>query len=120
MADIIEPKRGNPFTLYETYDQNDGFSEYKIRDSVFYNRIPTRLKRTFCFSILLVLVGLCLLVFGIIKANESDNIQDAFALWILSFLCLLPGAYYLCQFIRAKSELNEDFRREILDEIPTL
>lgn len=119
MAEIFK-SRDKHFNLYESKEVNESISDYKLRDSVFQNKIPSRLKRTFCLSICLVIIGLCFLVFGILKATESADIQDAFAFWILSFLCLIPGVYYSFQFIRAKKELNKDFRREILDEIPTL
>ena len=101
-------------------EMNTSISDSKLQDSVYFNRIPTRLKKTFYLSLSLVITGICLMVFGILKAVESTNIEDAFAFWILSFLCLIPGVYYSIQFFRAKRESNEDYRRGILDDIPTL
>jgi len=112
--------RDSHFSLYDARDFNESISDYKLRDSVFYNKIPSKLKKTFYLSICLVIIGIGLLVAGIIQATSSTSIQDSFALWILAILCLIPGIYYSVQFIRAKRENDVDYRRDILDDIPTL
>lgn len=90
------------------------------RDSIYNNKIPRKLIKTFIFSIIFVLIGIGLLIAGIIKATLTDNIQSSFPYWILSALCLIPGLYYLVQFIRAKLEKNLEYKREIFDDIPEL
>jgi len=119
MADDYKIRDTN-FHLYDTKDFYESLSDYKLRDSIFHNRLPTKLKKTFYISILLVILGLGLLIAGVIIAINTNNIQESFSYWILSIICLIPGVYYSVQFLRAKREQNEDYRREILDEIPTL
>lgn len=118
MADIFNINKESPFNLYEAKDFNESLNDFKMKDSIHYNRIPSRLKKTFFISIFLVILGLSLLVIGIIKALDSPSIQDSFIYWIMSILCIIPGGYYFAQFIRAKSEKDEDIRREIFDDIP--
>ena len=40
--------------LYEAKDFNESLFNNKIKDSIYFNRIPSRLKKTFCISIILV------------------------------------------------------------------
>lgn len=118
MADRFKSNKDLPCNLYEAKDLNESLNDYKINDSISYNRIPSRLKKTFYISILFVIFGFGLLITGIIKARDSPSIQDSFVYLIISVIFLIPGGYYLAQFIRAKAEIDEDIRREILDDIP--
>jgi hypothetical protein len=118
MADVFRINKGSPFILDEAKDYNESLYDYKIKDSIHYNRIPSRLKKTFCVSIFFLILGLALLTIGILKAFDSPSLQDSFVYWISGVLCIIPGGYYLAQFIRAKSEQDEDIRREIFDDIP--
>lgn len=120
MAEAYKINKESPHNLCEVKDLNESLNDYKIKDSIHYNRIPSRLKKTFCISIFLVILGFCLLITGILKALDSPSIQDSFVYLIFSILCLIPGGYYFAQFLRAKAEKDEDIRREILDDIPNL
>jgi hypothetical protein len=108
------------FSLFEVKDLNESISDNKLRDSVYFNRIPSKLKKTFCFSIFLVIIGIGLLIAGIVKGIIFSDIRESFPFIILSIICLIPGVYYSIQFIRAKIEIDPDYRREILDEIPSI
>ncbi len=118
MAEAYKINKESPYNLCEVKDLNDSLNDYKIKDSIHYNRIPSSIKKTFCISIIFVFLGFGLFITGIIKAMDSPSIQDSFVYWILSILCLIPGGYYFSQFLRAKAEKDEDIRREILDDIP--
>lgn len=95
-------------------------SDNKLLNSFYSKRIPSKFKKTLYLCIFLLILGLGLIVIGTIIAISSNNVQDAFSYYILGIICLIPGVYYTIQFIRAKSEEDEEYRREILDEIPTL
>lgn len=96
----------------------DSVEEEKPGDSIYYNKIPSNLKKTLYLTIFLLIIGIFLVIIGTIIALHSSNIQDSFSYYILSILCLIPGVYYTIQFLRAKKEQDEEYRREILDDIP--
>ena len=83
-------------------------------------KIPSNLKKTFNFIIVLTIVGIILIFCGIIKAVMKHNIFEGFFFWILSILVLIPGGYYSFQFYKAKRAKTETERKEILDRIPKL
>lgn len=120
MAEANKMNKDSPYNLHEVNDYNESLYDYRIKDSIHYNRIPSKLRKSFFISIILIILGFCLFVTGILEATDSPSIQESFVFFIIGLLCLIPGGYYFAQFIRAKTEKDEDLRREIFDDIPNL
>ena len=118
-SDINIVKNDNKiFTEEKPYNINLNIKKkVKIRKKF---KIPSNLKKTFNFIIVLTIVGIILIFCGIIKAVMKHNIFEEFFFWILSILVLIPGGYYSFQFYKAKRAKSETERKEILDRIPKL
>ena len=106
--------------LNKTDDLNETLNTDKLKDSVYYNRIPTKLKKTFYFVMILLIIGLTLFSIGIYFSIIDDEVQDGISYMIIGLICIIPGLYYTVQFIRAKREKDEEYRREILNDIPPM
>jgi len=87
-------------------------------DSVTNNQIPRRLRKTFTCSLVLFLLGIVLLILGIIKSVDENDFFSGLTFLMLSIIVLIPGAFYMYQFFKAKREQDVNIRREILDDIP--
>ena len=118
-SDINIIKNDNKiFTEEKPYNINLNIKKkVKIRKKF---KIPSNLKKTFNFIIVLTIVGIILIFCGIIKAVMKHNIFEGFFFLILSILVLIPGGYYSFQFYKAKRAKSETERKEILDRIPKL
>ena len=64
--------------LNKTDDLNETLNTDKLKDSVYYNRIPTKLKKTFYFVMILLIIGLTLFSIGIYFSIIDDEVQDMY------------------------------------------
>ena len=81
--------------------------------------IPMNLKRTFFFSVSLLIIGLTLFIIGFVSQVRAADPGNGITFWVLGSVVFIPGAYYSYQFFRAKRNLDNR-REEILSEIPEL
>jgi hypothetical protein len=82
--------------------------------------VPVNLKKTFIFSMILLVVGLTLIGIGFIEDVRTADPGKGITFWVLGGIILIPGGYYSYQFYRAKKAQNMDERDEIFDQIPEL
>jgi len=99
-------------------DSRDNLTEKYIDglDSVEKNEIPKRLRKSFVWSIILLIFGIGCITFGIYRLIYAD-LFSAVVLIILSIMTVVPAVYTLFKFCKAKIEKDVDLRREILNEI---
>jgi|LauGreDrversion4_2_1035121.scaffolds.fasta_scaffold979114_1 hypothetical protein len=83
-------------------------------------KVPTNLKRTFIFTMVLAAVGLILIILGCINQVAQADPGRGITFWVLGSIVMIPGGYYSYQFWRAKRAETEEDREEILEQIPEL
>ena len=82
--------------------------------------VPSNLKKTFIFSMVLFVVGLTLFILGFISQVATADPGKGITFWVLGGIVMIPGGYYSYQFYKARRTLNLEERDEILDQIPEL
>ncbi len=93
-------------------------SSQNSNNSIIINNIPSRLKKTFFCSLSLLIIGIILLSIGIEEWIRNKEFYNGMPFIILSIIVLIPGLYYIYQFMRAKLTNDQEERREIYNEIP--
>ena len=89
-------------------------------DSIAQNRIPRRLKKTFYYSLILLVTAIILLIIGIEESLRNESFQDGISFYILSIIVFIPGGYYVYQFFKAKMAKDVENKRDIFEHIPEL
>ena len=82
--------------------------------------VPSNLKKTFIFSLVLAGMGLTLFILGFIQDVQAADPGKGITFWVLGGFVMIPGGYYSFQFWRARRTRDLDERDEILDNIPEL
>jgi hypothetical protein len=83
-------------------------------------KVPSNLKKTFIFTMVLAAVGLILIILGCINQVAQADPGRGITFWVLGSIVMIPGGYYSYQFWRAKRAETEEDREEILEQIPEL
>ena len=119
-SEIHFPTKNNNkiFPQQKEYDINLATIK-KLKAKKAFN-LPSNLKRTFKFTIVLTIIGIILIFCGILKAILNHNVFEGLMFWVLALLVLIPGGFYSFQFYKAKKAKTEIERNEILDKIPKL
>lgn len=82
-------------------------------------KIPNNLKKTFCVTIILFVLGAILIGIGFIEEIREDVPGISISMWVLGSIVFIPGGYYAYQFYKAYKANGED-RNDILDQIPEI
>jgi hypothetical protein len=82
--------------------------------------VPSSLKKTFIFTMILAVMGLTLFILGFIQDVAAADPGKGITFWVLGGIVMIPGGYYSYQFYKAKKARNMDERDEILEKIPEL
>jgi hypothetical protein len=89
-------------------------------DSIAQNKIPRRLKKTFYYSLILLVTAIILLIIGIEESFRNGSFQDGISFYVLSIIVFIPGGYYVYQFFKAKMAKDVENKRGIFEHIPEL
>ncbi len=116
---LIDSDKENNYGV-KTKNNPDLRHSTETKDSVSHNKIPKKLFKTFLCALSLFIVGLISIGVAIYKFAKTDEIYTGIAFIFLGIITLIPGGYYLYQFVKAKRQKDIDKRREVLEDIPEL
>ena len=110
-----DEKENNNIIISNTYNQNDDL-QHCVGQFV----IPNDLKKTLIMTLVLTILGICLIAVGLLRLIIGFGAINGNVILVLGCIVFVPGGYYSFQFLRAKLVKLEYVRKEILGSIPRL